>query len=280
MLSRFLSTIGLWFVVFATLYLFGVQGGFFLLILASILTQLELYALLKKMEYNSLGWVGLIIGVVMLIVPIFLSSPYDCFEVMVSCFVISIVLILSYIVVVGTPSSILEVFVPTVLGIVYVPLMFSLPVAFIRYIEFIHGSGNPALYMIVWMVAVAKSSDIGGLVIGSLIGGKKMSPYFSPNKTVGGLVGAILFAVTIGATAQLVMMRNLGVFSMKWAVIISAVLSLVAVVGDLIESALKRLANVKDSGKIIPGIGGVFDLTDSVVLSLPVGIILVKWLVL
>jgi phosphatidate cytidylyltransferase len=145
MLSRFLSTIVLWLAIFATLYLFGVSGGFFLLILSSMLTQAELYMLLKKIGYRPLTLMGLMVGVAMLIIPRFMVNPYNCFEAVVSCLVVSMVGILLYIVAVGTPSWIQEIFIPTLLGVVYVPLMFSLPVMFIRYIEFICGSRVPAL---------------------------------------------------------------------------------------------------------------------------------------
>jgi phosphatidate cytidylyltransferase len=53
-----------------------------------------------------------------------------------------------------------------------------------------------------------------------------------------------------------------------------------AALGDLVESAIKRMAGVKDSGKILPGIGGIFDLTDSLILALPIGIIYVKYIVM
>ncbi|MDR1457945.1 MAG: phosphatidate cytidylyltransferase [Puniceicoccales bacterium] len=280
MLGRFFSTIILWSTIFVTLYLFGVSGGFFLLVLSSVATQAELYILLRKMGYRPLELIGLIVGLAMLIIPRVAVNPYSCFEVVISCQVISVVGVLLYIVIYGTPSWIQEVFIPTILGVVYVPLMFSLPVVFIRYIEFICGSGVPALYMIVWIVIVAKSSDMGGLIVGSLIGGQKMSPDFSPNKTVGGLVGAILFSVILGAVTQPIIVSKFEMFSMKLALIISVLLAVVSVVGDLAESAMKRLANVKDSGGTVPGIGGVFDLTDSVILTLPMGILLVNWLIL
>ncbi|MDR0351510.1 MAG: phosphatidate cytidylyltransferase [Puniceicoccales bacterium] len=280
MLNRFLSTIALWSMVFVTLYLFGVSGGFFIIILSSVGTQAELYMLLKKMGYKPLIWIGLVIGLAMLVIPRFMFNPYNCFEVIISCLVISMMGMLLYIVAIGTPSSIQEVFIPTLFGVIYVPLMFSLPVVFIRYMEFICGSGIPALYMIIWMVAVAKFSDMGGLIVGSLIGRNKMSPCFSPNKTIEGLVGAIVFSVMVAVATQPVIARKFERFSMGRALIIAMALSVIAVVGDLVESAMKRLANVKDSGKVVPGIGGILDLTDSLILALPMGVLLVNWLIL
>ena len=115
------------------------------------------------------------------------------------------------------------------------------------------------LFGAVWL------SDIGGYVAGSLFGGAKLAPRISPNKTWAGFVGAIGFTV-VGA----LVLSHLTEAGGAGNLILAAALSLATQAGDLFESWIKRLFEVKDSGNLIPGHGGVLDRVDGLLLAAPV----------
>lgn len=123
---------------------------------------------------------------------------------------------------------------------------------------------------VLWMMIVVWSMDTGAYFAGKTIGGPRMAPRISPNKTWAGLVGGTVAAVILG----LVSARYLG-FGYKSAIIVpvTALLAIWSQIGDLAESALKRHFNVKDSGAIIPGHGGIMDRVDGVIFAAPAVVI-------
>src|SRR5262249_1986283 len=111
--------------------------------------------------------------------------------------------------------------------------------------------------------------DTGAYVVGSLFGKHKMIPRISPGKTWEGFAGAIVVSTGVSvAFAHIAGSRLAGV---NWvhAVILGVILSVTAVIGDLIESLFKREAGLKDSGAYFPGIGGILDLLDSLLFNAP-----------
>jgi phosphatidate cytidylyltransferase len=118
--------------------------------------------------------------------------------------------------------------------------------------------------LLVFLLVMVWMSDIGGYVAGRLIGGPRLAPRISPNKTWAGAVGAVLFTL---ATAAL-MARLAGVPS-EPVLGIAFVLSFATQCGDLFESWIKRHFNVKDSGTLIPGHGGVLDRVDGLLFAAP-----------
>jgi phosphatidate cytidylyltransferase len=152
----------------------------------------------------------------------------------------------------------------TLFGLMYVPWLLN----FIQKINFFpRVEGH---YYLLYFVLITKFSDTGAYATGSLIGRHKMIPRISPGKTWEGFAGAILLATV----ASLVFVHFLGpkMAGMNWkhAIILAVILSIGAVVGDLIESLFKREAGVKDSGKFFPGIGGILDLLDSLLFNAPI----------
>ena len=99
-----------------------------------------------------------------------------------------------------------------------------------------------------------------------------MSPQISPKKTWEGAVGGVLISMGIGAFIAW-LARDLFPAHMTplVAALMAAPIAVVGIVADLVESVLKRRANRKDSGATIPGIGGMFDLSDSIILVAPIG---------
>jgi phosphatidate cytidylyltransferase len=106
-----------------------------------------------------------------------------------------------------------------------------------------------------WLLMVVAGSDIGAYFVGKAIGQTKFSPT-SPNKTIEGVVGGIVSGVILGSLV------GTHFVSLESAVIVSFFVSVVSIFGDLFESLLKRRADVKDSGSLLPGHGGVLDRVD------------------
>ena len=111
------------------------------------------------------------------------------------------------------------------------------------------------------------ASDTGAYYAGTNLGKHKLYPKISPQKSVEGLIGAVLAAV---AVAHLCRVWFLPVLTVKEATLLGFILVLAGTLGDFVESLLKRSAGVKDSGTIIPGHGGVLDRMDSMLFAAPV----------
>jgi len=139
---------------------------------------------------------------------------------------------------------------------------------FIQKINFF--PGVEGRYYLFYFVLITKFSDTGAYAVGSLIGKHKMIPRISPGKTWEGFGGAIAVS-TIASLIffQLFHDRMRGMTYLH-AVILGVILSVTAVLGDLIESLFKREAGVKDSGRFFPGIGGILDLLDSLLFNAPI----------
>ncbi len=120
---------------------------------------------------------------------------------------------------------------------------------------------NVGLQQILWIVALVIAADTGAYIAGRSIGGPKLAPRVSPNKTWAGLGGAVVSAAIVGAiTALLMDLPSLAILTA-----ISAGLAVIEQAGDLAESAFKRHFGVKDASNIIPGHGGALDRVDGLI---------------
>lgn len=119
---------------------------------------------------------------------------------------------------------------------------------------------------VLWIVVVVWATDIGAYFLGKLAGGVKLAPRISPGKTWSGLIGGMCWAAVASAAMGLAFEQG-ATFGLA---AIGVVLAIVAQMGDLLESAAKRDAGVKDSGHLIPGHGGLLDRIDGLVAVLVV----------
>ena len=130
-------------------------------------------------------------------------------------------------------------------------------------------------YTMAAAILCVKSSDIGAYFTGTLIGRHKLIPWLSPGKSWEGFWGGLVTSAAIGALLALGSQsawaadRFVEPVSAGWGAFAGAVLGLAGVLGDLFESLLKRGAGVKDSGNVLPGMGGAFDVLDSLLLAGP-----------
>lgn len=123
---------------------------------------------------------------------------------------------------------------------------------------------------VLFLLVIVWSSDIGAYVTGRLIGGPRLAPHISPGKTVSGAAGGLLAAVAAGMFAAHLLADG----SYWGAIAVAALLGVVAQGGDLLESFVKRRLEVKDSGHLIPGHGGLFDRLDALLAVAPVAALL------
>ena len=126
---------------------------------------------------------------------------------------------------------------------------------------------GPHIWLLIYLVAIVVAADVSAYFVGRAIGKRKLAINVSPGKSVegmlGGLVGAALVALLVGAYFQL------SISLLQW-VVISLISALASVLGDLLESMMKRHRGIKDSSNILPGHGGVLDRLDGWTAAAPI----------
>ena len=157
-------------------------------------------------------------------------------------------------------------FLLLLLGPVYAGFMLGHGLAIYDIASSLGGAENLGRNWLLFTLAGTSASDTGAYAVGRLIGRHRMAPRVSPGKTWEGVAGG--FAASVGAMLAVGALLGLGVELWEYAVV-SLVVAIVAQAGDLAESSMKRAANVKNSGSIMPGHGGLLDRIDSILFALP-----------
>ncbi len=131
---------------------------------------------------------------------------------------------------------------------------------------------DDGLATLLWVLALVWATDTGAYIAGRGLGGPKLAPRISPNKTWAGLIGGMVAAAMTGVAASL-LVEN----AAAWITVpVSAALAVVEQAGDLFESAVKRHFGVKDSSRLIPGHGGVLDRVDGL-LAVSLAVAALSW---
>jgi phosphatidate cytidylyltransferase len=133
---------------------------------------------------------------------------------------------------------------------------------------------DAGIFFTIYCLSVVVNCDAGAYFAGRAWGRRKLAPEVSPNKSVEGALGGIVVGTTAGLISKVIFdlfWPNLSV-ALSWQVAIpfGIVLCIVGIIGDLVESLLKRDADVKDTGALLPGMGGILDRIDASLLALPV----------
>ena len=129
-------------------------------------------------------------------------------------------------------------------------------------------SKSPSLVLFVMIVVV--TSDSSAYFFGKKYGKVKFSPIISPNKTLEGFLASILLGGIAGIMSSFLIFKNVSHCTFIFLIVFSFVLPIVAAIGDLLESMMKRQRMIKDSGNILPGHGGILDRLDSMLPSMPI----------
>jgi phosphatidate cytidylyltransferase len=126
--------------------------------------------------------------------------------------------------------------------------------------------------LVLHMILTVKCSDIGAYFVGCKFGKHKLIPRISPAKTWEGCLGGVLSSVAVSVGFAVISGGDLGpvTLSIAHAIIMGILLGVIGVVGDLAESLLKRAAEIKDSGHLLKGMGGMLDVLDSLLFAAPV----------
>ena len=137
----------------------------------------------------------------------------------------------------------------------------------------IHKFQSPIFFL--YIISICFFTDIGGYVFGKTFGGKKLSK-ISPNKTITGTIGSFIFSVI-----PLIIIFNTKYIDLEFNInniLFSLLVSLVSQLGDLSVSYLKRKAEIKDTGKILPGHGGFLDRVDGIIFAIPFSYFLINFI--
>jgi len=153
------------------------------------------------------------------------------------------------------------------LGILYI-LVPSLVMIALRGMD--AGFSTRGFSLLMFIISCVVAADVGAYFGGSYFKGKKLAPTLSPNKTWSGAISGFIFALIVGAIAAVITG-----LSPIYGILLAAPIVILSVLGDLLESALKRKLNVKDSGGLLPGHGGLLDRLDSLMMAVVGAAILV-----
>lgn len=151
----------------------------------------------------------------------------------------------------------------TLFGILYVSWFISFLIKIRLMLPGIEG-----IKLLAFILLVTKSGDIGALLVGSSFGKHALLPKVSPNKSIEGALGSFVFSVSTAVLCKS-FLPDLPTFTPVHVALMGAFFGGLGQLGDLSESLIKRDCNVKDSGKLLPGMGGVLDIIDSLLFSAP-----------
>ena len=155
--------------------------------------------------------------------------------------------------------EVLNVVGKVVQGVIYIPASLSLFVLL--------RSETDGILWIFFLLVMVFAGDTGALYTGKFFGKHKLSPFISPGKTIEGSMGGMLLAIIVGYLFVLLFLPQLNMPSIFIFIII---INIAGQTGDLFESELKRTGNIKDSGNILPGHGGILDRIDALLFAVPV----------
>jgi phosphatidate cytidylyltransferase len=270
---RFVSTITLWTVALVICFS-GYELGFFALI--SVVGLIALWEFYEMLDYKGLPnfkLTAMICGAVMLGGSFFYFSHYGPSR----SYDFEVAMLLLFLLTVFTRQMFnslrddepLRTMSYTLFGLLYVLWLFN----FITKIVYITpraptGAVTGQFYCL-YLIAVTKFSDMGAYLTGSLIGRHQLIPHISPKKTWEGFFGALAFSLFASVALFKLMPGHLSLLNWTHAIILGLFLGFAAVIGDLAESIIKRSTGVKDSGNMLPGIGGALDLIDSLLFTAP-----------
>jgi phosphatidate cytidylyltransferase len=270
---RFVTTVVLWSIALLIAFS-GFEVLFWLLIsVFGLIGLLEFYWMLDHKGLPNFKITGMICGAVMLGGSFYYFSKigpagsYD-FEVAVLLFFLLTVFARQMFARLRHDEP-LQTMAYTLFGLLYVLWLFNFITKIVYLTPRSSGGVVTGQFYVLYLIAVTKFSDMGAYLTGSAIGRHLMVPHISAKKTWEGFFGALGFALFCSLGLYKLMPGHLSALTWTHATILGLLLGFAAVIGDLAESIIKRSTDVKDSGNLLPGIGGALDLLDSLLFTAP-----------
>jgi phosphatidate cytidylyltransferase len=270
---RFVTTVVLWSIALLIAFS-GFEVLFWLLIsVFGLIALLEFYRMLDHKGLPNFKITGMICGAVMLGGSFYYFSKigpagsYD-FEVAVLLFFLLTVFARQMFARLRHDEP-LQTMAYTLFGLLYVLWLFNFITKIVYLTPRSSGGVVTGQFYVLYLIAVTKFSDMGAYLTGSAIGRHLMVPHISAKKTWEGFFGALGFALFCSLGLYKLMPGHLSALTWTHATILGLLLGFAAVIGDLAESIIKRSTDVKDSGNLLPGIGGALDLLDSLLFTAP-----------
>ncbi len=271
--SRLASTVVLWTIALSIIFSGHETGFFFLIAGLGLIALWEFYTILDHRKLPNFKLTAMICGVIFFAGSFYNfgrfgpARSYD-FEVAVLLFFLMVVFTRQMFQRTREISPI-ETMAYTLFGLLYVLWLFN----FLTKIVYITPRGAAGQitghFYVLYLIVITKFSDMGAYLTGSVIGKHPLIPHISPKKTWEGFFGALAFSV-LGSLAVLWLMpKQLWLINYTHGIALGLLLGFAAVIGDLAESIIKRSTDVKDSGRLLPGIGGALDLIDSLLFTAP-----------
>ena len=246
-----------------------------LVVVIAALTAREFYALVTDRSVRPLVWLGVPAAVLLVLVAAYEPS-FQAWGNRALALLLLLGLVASGLsIVIGKTDQPLLSAAVTVSGVLYTggTLSFAL---LLRYLPEVRPATSlhplEGFLLLMFPVAVTALGDTAAYFVGKRMGSRRLAPQVSPGKTVEGSIGGLAGAMVTGFLVGLVM-DDLGslVLSAPVCAFIGLILGIAGQLGDLSESLLKREAGVKDSGRLLPGHGGVLDRFDSLLFTVPLG---------
>lgn len=253
LLKRFLTTTIL-ILLSSLVIIFRWFSG--IIITALIIAGLyEFFAMLEKKDIYAYKYFGLAVGAIIPLSILFkfeLTKSWELFFIVLALLALILMQLRR-----GKSSGVVSSISTTIFGILYVSWFFSFMIK-IRFMA--NGLG-----LLVALLLITKLGDIGAYIVGKRFGKNPLIPQISPNKSVEGAFAGLGFSVLAGLAS-----RPFIHYSYLHLMFLGIFLGILAQLGDLSESLIKRDCGVKDSGNLLPGLGGVLDLIDSLLFTAPV----------
>lgn len=249
-------------------------AGFIVLLVLSTLGQLEFYHMLDLAGIPSFRFWGTAGGAIILTTTFFAGTHNrECYETLILAALLLVIFVRQF------PQKHnqqpLATLGCTVLGLAYVPFLFNFVTRLA--VEWDYHSATALMsqtggVLILYLIAVVKFTDMGAYFTGRALGQHKLFPRISPAKTWEGFAGGITASVGASFVFLHITSYRLGtiILAPRDALFLGIGLGLAGTVGDLFESLLKRASGTKDSGAVMPGLGGILDVIDSLLFGGPI----------
>lgn len=221
----------------------------------------EFFYMVKKKDVPIYSYVGILIG---LLIPISIFTHFELTKNWELLFIVLGLLLILFMQFArqDNRNAILGLST-TLFGVLYVSWFFSFLVKIRLLLPGVEG-----IKLLAFIILVTKGGDVGGLLVGSKFGKHALLPKVSPNKSIEGTMGSLIFSAFLAVIFRSFLPSEIS-FPLWQIAVMGIFFGALGQLGDLSESLIKRDCGVKDSGKLFPGLGGVLDMIDSLLFSAP-----------